>query len=278
MKIINIISNPKSISEAKITNDYHRGMYDDDVYDDDDDDSSSTGYKLRMPRGSILNKHKKSRRNNVSLPSDTPSIRYPLPDWDAVFVFTGHFRDRIAERHINYNFMVSELSNILEKHKDIIQHLPDDEKFVVRDRFRFNSVIVVHRNDDGSSTYYAVTMLPATKAHRTFEKFKHVFNEADDGHTLKLGDLVAMSKGMEDADFWIEYRGSTNTVGKPSKEYGPHKLGIKVTATDRLDPRFLYYAFMNLQQQGHFAKLAHGTTNLVNLRIRDLANIPLGNG
>jgi len=273
MKIINIIPNTQSIFEAKVIGDYHRGMYNDD--DDDDDDSSSSGYKRRMPLGSILNKHKKSRKKNVSLPSNTPPIRYDLPDWDAVFVFTGHFRDRIAERHINYNFMVDELSNILEKHKDTIQSLPDDEEFVIRDRFRFNSIIVVHRNDDGSSTYYAVTMLPATKARSTFEKFKYVFNESDDRHPIKLGDLVTMSKGMEDADFWIEYRGSINTVGKPSKEYGPHKLGIKVTATDRLDPKYLYYMFMHLHNQGQFAKIANGTTNLVNIRIRDIANIPL---
>ena len=95
------------------------------------------------------------------------------------------------------------------------------------------------------------------------------------GHTVKLGDLVTMSKGMEDADFWIEYRGSIDTVGKPSKEYGPYKLGIKVTATDRLDPKYLYYMFMHLYNQGQFARIANGTTNLVNIRIHDIANIPV---
>jgi hypothetical protein len=97
----------------------------------------------------------------------------------------------------------------------------------------------------------------------------------ESGHTIKLGDLVHMSKDMKDADFWIEYRGSINTVGKPSKEYGPHKLGIKVIATDILDPTYLYYVFMHLHNQGQFARIANGTTNLVNIRIRDVANIPL---
>ena len=91
----------------------------------------------------------------------------------------------------------------------------------------------------------------------------------------KLGDLVMVKKGMQDADFWIEYRGSENTVGTPSKEYGPYKLGIKVVKTGELDPKYLYYVFQHLHMQGAFRKMAHGTTNLVNLRIRDITDIPI---
>lgn len=105
-------------------------------------------------------------------------------------------------------------------------------------------------------------------------KICSIISEANH-RSVKLGDLVTMSKGMKDADFWIEYRGSINTVGRPSNEYGPHKLGIKVTATDKLDPKYLYYVFMHLHNQGQFAKIANGTTNLVNIRIRDLADIPV---
>jgi hypothetical protein len=148
--------------------------------------------------------------------------------------------------------------------------MPYDTEFLVADGDDYKTVFIKRRTSRFDVFVTKTLLSPHMKA----PKIKYVFRESAN-NAVKLGDLVTMSKDMEDADFWIEYRGSANTVGKPSKEYGPHKLGIKVTATDRLDPRFLYYAFMNLQQQGHFAKMANGTTNLVNLRVRDLANMPL---
>lgn len=92
----------------------------------------------------------------------------------------------------------------------------------------------------------------------------------------QLGDLVNMQLGMEDADFWVEYRGSVDTIGRPSKQYGPKKLGIKVTRTDVLDPRYLYYVFEHLFNQGKFRQFAKGATNLVNLRVDDIKRIPIG--
>jgi hypothetical protein len=71
-------------------------------------------------------------------------------------------------------------------------------------------------------------------------------------------------------------KGSDKTVGKPVKEFDPSRIGIKVVKTDVLDPNYLYYAMMNLHNQGHFARIANGTTNLVNIRVEDIANIPLG--
>jgi hypothetical protein len=56
-------------------------------------------------------------------------------------------------------------------------------------------------------------------------------------------------------------------VGKPVKEFDPSRIGIKVVKTDILDPNYLYYAMMNLHNQGHFARLANGTTNLVNITV-----------
>jgi hypothetical protein len=65
-------------------------------------------------------------------------------------------------------------------------------------------------------------------------------------------------------------------VGKPVKEFDPSRIGVKVVKTDVLDPNYLYYAMMNLHNQGHFARIANGTTNLVNITVNDIANIPLG--
>ena len=92
----------------------------------------------------------------------------------------------------------------------------------------------------------------------------------------QLGDLVDIRLGMQDADFWIEYRGSVDTIGRPSKDYGPKKLGIKVTQTDVLNPKYLYYVFDHLYGRGFFKPMAKGATNLVNLRVDDIKRIPIG--
>ena len=81
---------------------------------------------------------------------------------------------------------------------------------------------------------------------------------------------------MPDADFWLVRKGSDKTVGKPVKEFDPSRIGVKVVKTDVLDPNYLYYAMMNLHNQGHFARIANGTTNLVNITVNDIASIPLG--
>ena len=81
---------------------------------------------------------------------------------------------------------------------------------------------------------------------------------------------------MPDADFWLVRKGSDKTVGKPVKEFDPSRIGIKVVKTDVIEPNYLYYAMMNLHNQGMFARIANGTTNLVNITVNDIANIPLG--
>jgi hypothetical protein len=92
----------------------------------------------------------------------------------------------------------------------------------------------------------------------------------------RLKDIAKIATNMQDADFWLIRKGSDKTVGKPVKEFDPSRIGIKVVRTDVLDPKYLYYVMMNLHNQGHFARIANGTTNLVNITVNDIANIPLG--
>lgn len=94
--------------------------------------------------------------------------------------------------------------------------------------------------------------------------------------STRLKDLAKIATNMPDADFWLVRKGSDKTVGKPVKEFDPSRIGIKVVKTDVIDPNYLYYAMMNLHNQGMFARLANGTTNLVNITVNDIANIPLG--
>ena len=92
----------------------------------------------------------------------------------------------------------------------------------------------------------------------------------------RLKDLAKIATNMPDADFWLVRKGSDKTVGKPVTEFDPSRIGVKVVRTDVLDPKYLYYVMMNLHNQGMFARIANGTTNLVNIRVEDIANIPLG--
>ena len=94
--------------------------------------------------------------------------------------------------------------------------------------------------------------------------------------STRLKDIAKIATNMPDADFWLVRKGSDKTVGKPVKEFDPSRIGIKVVKTDVLDPNYLYYAMMNLHHQGQFARIANGTTNLVNITVADIANMPLG--
>lgn len=241
--------------------------------DDDEYDDERKTYKRQTKLTGNAVKRKK-RSSDILLPSNTHSITARVPSWNSTFVFTGHFRDRVAERHSNYDAMIAELTKNLEKHRKDIQSLPDGEVFLIRDKYRCSTVFVIDRGDT-DSIYYAVTMLPPTPASEIFDKHRYVFAESDE-RARQLGDLVSMQIGMQDADFWIEYRGSVDTIGRPSKDYGPKKLGIKVTRTDVLNPKYLYYVFEHLFGRGFFRPMAKGATNLVNLRVDDIKRIPIG--
>lgn len=92
----------------------------------------------------------------------------------------------------------------------------------------------------------------------------------------KLGHLVKVGTKMEDADFWIRRRHSIDKVGHPTEEYNPEHLGVKITRTDILDPRYAYYMMKHLANTGYFRQFATGNTNLVNIRANHITDIPLG--
>ena len=81
---------------------------------------------------------------------------------------------------------------------------------------------------------------------------------------------------MEDADFWLIRKSSAKMVGKPLKEFEPQRIGVKILRTDVIDPGYLYYAILNLYNQGYFAARANGVTNLVTIKVSDVADIAFG--
>lgn len=91
----------------------------------------------------------------------------------------------------------------------------------------------------------------------------------------KLGDLISISTGQEDADLYVIRRGSLESVGKPTKEYNKEAYGITIKDRDLLDPQYLYYMLMYVHSSGYFKSKAKGSTNLVNMTKDDILNIPV---
>jgi len=80
---------------------------------------------------------------------------------------------------------------------------------------------------------------------------------------MKLRELATVQLGLQDADFWLRRHGrsapASTSLGEPTMTFNPEYIGIKVTRTDILLPRFLYYLLMNFWQQGMWK---HGITVL----------------
>jgi hypothetical protein len=93
---------------------------------------------------------------------------------------------------------------------------------------------------------------------------------------MKLGHLCEIKTNFPEADFWLVRKGSDEEVGKPTKEFSPENIGIKVIETDIIYPQYLYYALMNLHNQGKFIRLSRGATQLRNISVNDIKNISFG--
>jgi hypothetical protein len=111
-----------------------------------------------------------------------------------------------------------------------------------------------------------------------FEKGSQSADRADTKESVgstKLGDLCTIKTNFPDADFWLVRRGDRKNVGKPTKEFSPYHVGIKVTATEQLMPQYLYYMMMHLHNQGYWQTRSIGTTALLHIRTEDVKNIQL---
>lgn len=91
----------------------------------------------------------------------------------------------------------------------------------------------------------------------------------------KLSQLCTIKTNYPDADFWIIRRGSEDKVGKPTHEFNPEHIGLKVNRLDILVPDYLYYVIEYLHMRGYFKLLSHGSTRLVNIKASDIRDISL---
>jgi len=92
----------------------------------------------------------------------------------------------------------------------------------------------------------------------------------------RLKDLCTVKTNFPDADFWLQRNGNETTVGTPVKTFSPDNIGIKVTATEVLDPKYLYYMMMHIQNTGYWKARAKGALSLVHIKASDVANMLVG--
>lgn len=90
----------------------------------------------------------------------------------------------------------------------------------------------------------------------------------------ELRGHAEIGTNFPDADFWIIRKGSEGVVGTPTREFSPEHIGVRVR-NHQILPEYLYYALMHAHQQGYYRGRAHGTLNLKNIRVEDVADVPI---
>jgi hypothetical protein len=92
---------------------------------------------------------------------------------------------------------------------------------------------------------------------------------------MRLSDVADIGVNQPESDFWLIRRGSEKEVGRPVDEYDPERIGVRVTRTDLLLPRYRYYVFADLHARGYWIPRAHGPTRRVNIKVSDVKRLEL---
>jgi hypothetical protein len=91
----------------------------------------------------------------------------------------------------------------------------------------------------------------------------------------KLGDFVEVATNMDDADFWLQRRGSEQNVGRPHREFSEYDIGLYVHRGDIIEPTWLYYMMQHLWNEGYWRQRAYGTLRLKHILVADVKKIPI---
>lgn len=95
---------------------------------------------------------------------------------------------------------------------------------------------------------------------------------------MTIGDLCEFKTNFPDADFWLVKKGNKDEIGTPVKTFSPENIGVKVIRTDIFLPNYLYYVFMNIQNQGVFDMLSDvNDSGKRIISIEKLKKMPIGN-
>ena len=92
----------------------------------------------------------------------------------------------------------------------------------------------------------------------------------------KFSDLAVVKTNHPDADFWLQRKGSEETVGKPTREYSAENIGIKVYRRDVLDSVYCYYLLEHVYNTGYWQQLSRGTLRLQHITVGMVKDLKFG--
>ena len=98
----------------------------------------------------------------------------------------------------------------------------------------------------------------------------------ESSNQMSISSLCKIGINMSDANFWLTRKGSEKVVGKPVKEFNAENIGIKVTATDKIYPDYLFYVFMHLHTTGYWQANSRGTLALKNITVAEVKALSFG--
>lgn len=87
-----------------------------------------------------------------------------------------------------------------------------------------------------------------------------------------FSNFAEIKTNFPDADFWLIRKGSEHEVGRPTKEFSPEHIGVKVDRSVLL-PDYAFYAMQHVHSQGYYKPLARGTLRLKNILTDHVKNI-----
>ncbi|MBT26678.1 MAG: hypothetical protein CML60_09830 [Rhodobacteraceae bacterium] len=93
---------------------------------------------------------------------------------------------------------------------------------------------------------------------------------------LKLFNITTVKTNFPEADFWLIRKGSFREVGRPTREYHPERIGIKVDQPQIVLSDYLFYVLTALHGIGYFERRAKGTLSLKHITVNDVEQIKLG--
>lgn len=91
--------------------------------------------------------------------------------------------------------------------------------------------------------------------------------------TILKSENFRIKTNFPDADFWIRrVHGNAEKVGEVLDNFHEGYIGIKVLATDKILPKYMYYWMMNVYNQGYWRQFAQGTVQQA-IRVSDVKDL-----
>ena len=98
--------------------------------------------------------------------------------------------------------------------------------------------------------------------------------QTDEQTPSKLHHVAEIKTNFPDADYYVTRKGSMDAVGKITNEFSPEHIGVKITRTDLLHPKYHQYAMQYAHMNGYWKGKTKGSLSLQHISVNDVKNMP----